>query len=154
LTARSANLRSLDAAQSRHPLVQVDDHVIVCQAPDGLHIWPGGRRVPGESYQATARREVYEETGRMIEERLLRPLGFLHYRFVDDRPDDHPYPHPDFLQIVYATRIDGGDQAGGTPWADVEGWEQGHHLHPLRDLDDLQVSAPQRAFLDLVVRQA
>jgi len=140
-------------------LVQVYDQVIVCETPDGPHIWPGGRRMPGESYGATARREVHEETGRRIEERLLRPLGFLHYRIVDGRPDHYPYPHPDFLQIVYATRIDGGDigdrdLAGGTPWADVEGWEQGYHLHPLRDLDDLQVSAPQRAFLDLLVRQA
>jgi 8-oxo-dGTP pyrophosphatase MutT (NUDIX family) len=135
-------------------LVQVDDQVIVCETPDGPHIWPGGRRMPGESYEATARREVHEETGRRIEERLLRPLGFLHYRIVDGRPDDYPYPHPDFLQIVYATRIDGGDiDDSGTGWVDVEGWEQGHHLHPLRDLDNLQVSAPQRAFLDLLVRR-
>jgi 8-oxo-dGTP pyrophosphatase MutT (NUDIX family) len=139
-------------------LVQVDDQVIVCEAPDGPHIWPGGRRMAGESYEATARREVYEETGRRIEERLLEPLGFLHYRFVDDPPHNHPYPHPDFLQIVYTTRIDGGDiddsdPAGGTGWVDVEGWEQGHHLHPLSELDDLQVSAPQRAFLDLLVRR-
>jgi 8-oxo-dGTP pyrophosphatase MutT (NUDIX family) len=129
-------------------LVRVDDRVVVCHAPDGPHIWPGGRREGGESYRATARREVYEETGRTIDEKALRPLGFLHYRYVEARPDDHPYPHPDFLQIVYATRI--GD-VGDPGWIDVDGREQGHHLHPLDDLDGLSISAPQRAFLDLLV---
>jgi 8-oxo-dGTP pyrophosphatase MutT (NUDIX family) len=128
-------------------VIRIDDRVVVCQTPDGPHIWPGGRRMAGESYQATARREVYEETGRTIDENVLRPLGFLHYRFVEARPDDHPYPHPDFLQIVYSTRI--GDD-GHADWVDVDGWEQGHHLHPLRDVDDLRISAPQRAFLDLI----
>jgi 8-oxo-dGTP pyrophosphatase MutT (NUDIX family) len=142
-------LRSLPSrfVTSVRCLVQVGDRVIVCHAPDGPHIWPGGRRMAGESYRATARREVYEETGRTIDEHLMRPLGFLHYRYVEPQPEDHPYPHPDFLQIVYAARIDDRGEAREHGWTDLDGREQGHHLHPLNELDNLPVSAPQRAFL-------
>jgi len=129
-------------------IVRVGDRFVVCRTPDGPHILPGGRREPGETYPATARREVYEETGWLIDEPDLQLLGFLHLRFVQPRPDDHPYPHPDFLQLVYtapAHRHAGGEHTG---WADLEGWEQGHDLRTGPELRADGLPATQRAFLD------
>lgn len=48
-------------------IVRVDRRIVVCHAPDEQHIWPGGRREPGETYQQTAQREVHEETGWLID---------------------------------------------------------------------------------------
>ena len=83
-------------------MVQVDDNIVVCTTPDGADPWPGGRREPGESYWQTARREVYEETGWLIRAEGFEMLGWLHFECLCPLPDDHPYPHPDFLQVVYA----------------------------------------------------
>jgi 8-oxo-dGTP pyrophosphatase MutT (NUDIX family) len=130
-------------------IVQVGDRVVVCEAPDVQHVLPGGRRLPGETYQATARREVYEETGWLVDEADLRLLGFLHFRYVDAMPDDHPYPHPDFLQLVY-TAPARGREGDGTGWVDLDGWELGHRLHTLADLGRLGLPAVQYAFTDVL----
>jgi len=73
-------------------IVRVNDRIVVCHAPDEQHIWPGGRREPGETYQQTAQREVHEETGWLIDPGDLQPLGFLHFRLIQPPPPDHPYP--------------------------------------------------------------
>ena len=78
-------------------IVRVVDRIVLVRAPDTLKIWPGGRRQPGESYRATACREVHEETGWQIRQRDCRRLGFLSYRLLAPQPADHPFPHPDFL---------------------------------------------------------
>jgi 8-oxo-dGTP pyrophosphatase MutT (NUDIX family) len=130
-------------------IVRVGDLVVLCQAPDTLHVWPGGRREPGETHEATARREVYEETGWHLDESGLRPLGFLHYRYVEAQPDDHPYPHPDFLQVVYVASATGRD-GPAADWRDLDGWEQDHRLVPLSELGGLDLPAVQRAFLGLL----
>jgi len=44
-------------------VVGVAGRVVVCETPDDTHVIPGGRREPGETFEATARREVHEETG-------------------------------------------------------------------------------------------
>jgi len=131
-------------------IVRVGDRIVVCQIPDGpQHVWPGGRREAGEAYRATARREVYEETGWLIDEQDLRALGFLHLRFVLPRPDDHPYPHPDFLQLIYTAPAH-QHAADHSTWTDIEGWEQGHSLLTPTELHATGLQAIQRAFLDIL----
>ncbi|HET8661502.1 MAG TPA: NUDIX hydrolase [Micromonosporaceae bacterium] len=131
-------------------IVRVGGRVVACESPDTWHVWPGGRRLPGEAYETTACREVYEETGWLVDEADLRLLGFLHLRYAAPQPADHPYPHPDFLQLVYtarATRREGS----GSEWTDHDGWERNHRLCTVADLHALGLSAVQHAFLRLLV---
>lgn len=127
-------------------IVRVGDRIVACQSPDMWHVWPGGRRLPGEAYETTARREVYEETGWLIDETDLRPLGFLHFRYAEPQPAGHPYPHPDFLQVVYTARAK-GREGSGSDWTDHDGWERSHRLCTMADLGGLDLSAVQHAFL-------
>lgn len=127
-------------------IVRVGGAVVVCRVPGGLHPWPGGRREPGESYEETARREVYEETGWLLDEGSLRPLGFLHYRHVEPPPAGHPYPHPDFLQVVF-TGVAGERAGGAAEWVDLDGWEQGSWLVDVKELEKLGFSPTQWVFL-------
>jgi ADP-ribose pyrophosphatase YjhB (NUDIX family) len=136
-----------DLVVSVRCIVRVGGRVVVCESPDTTHAWPGGRRVAGETYEMTARREVHEETGWLIDVASLRPLGFLHMTYVDPQPADHPYPHPDFLQVVYTATADTRDGGDGTEWTDLDGWEMSHRLHTLSELDGLGLSAVQHAFL-------
>src|SRR5688572_2771264 len=59
-------------------IVLVGALVVVCTNEHGRHPWPGGRRLPGESFAATAQREVREETGWILEASSLHQLGWLH----------------------------------------------------------------------------
>jgi 8-oxo-dGTP pyrophosphatase MutT (NUDIX family) len=128
-------------------VVRVADRIIACETPDGWHIWPGGRRRPGESYQQTVRREVLEETGWLLHAADPRRLGFLHLRLIRAQAADYPWPHPDFLQLVYtATASTHADP--GSDWVDVEGWEQGHRLLTRAELRFMELSPAQWAFLD------
>jgi 8-oxo-dGTP pyrophosphatase MutT (NUDIX family) len=131
-------------------IVRVDHRVIVCQAPDELHIWPGGRREPGETYEQTAQREVREETGWLIDPGDLQLLGFLHFRLIDPAPPGHPYPHPDFLQLVYTAPAREHADPHATSWTDVEGWEECHQLLTRAELDAAPLTEVQRAFLKVV----
>jgi hypothetical protein len=40
-------------------------------------------------------------------------------------PADHPWPHPDFVQAVFATRAVGRER---DDWTDVEGYETSSRL--------------------------
>jgi ADP-ribose pyrophosphatase YjhB (NUDIX family) len=82
-----------------------DSRVVVVSEADGTHhVMPGGRRQPGETQEATVRRELLEECGWHVGE--LRPFAFLHFQ--------HPGPTPppawcDFANVIYlaeATRYD------------------------------------------------
>lgn len=104
-------------------IVQVGHQVVMCQTPEGLHPWPGGRRRPGESHWETAQREVHEETGWVLEQEPFELLGWLHFRHRKEQAPEYPWPHPDFCQLVYRGRggyREGGQEAG---WTDTEGWE-------------------------------
>ncbi|HUP84469.1 MAG TPA: NUDIX hydrolase [Acidimicrobiales bacterium] len=103
-------------------LVRVGDELVVCTNAHGSHPWPGGRREAGESYERTAIREVYEETGWHLDPVSIQPLGWLHLEHLIARPDDWSWPHPDWFQVVLSadatrrerdvwTDLDGGYEA-------------------------------------------
>lgn len=133
-------------------LVLVDDQLVVCTNADGFsHPWPGGRREPGESHAETARREVLEETGWLLDPRSLRPLGWLHLEHQRPQPDEHPYPHPDFLQVVYVGRA--ADRSGGrdAPWSDTDGYELSSCLMGINEAEDAVDGDPlSRKFISLL----
>lgn len=113
-----------DLVVSVRCLVEVDGRVVVCRNVDGVvHTWPGGRREPGETDAQTAAREVREETGWLIDPTSLRSLGWLQFQHLRPRPSDHPYPHPDWLQVVYS--VSARERVGGSDvsWTDSEGYE-------------------------------
>lgn len=131
-------------------IVLVGDQVLVCDTPDGCHPWPGGRREPGETPAETACREVHEETGWILDRVSVEPIGWLHLECLRAQPEDHPYPHPDFLQLVCLARATHRDE-GPDVWVDTEGWEQASRLVPLDEAvqhvgDDMCASV----FLELV----
>jgi ADP-ribose pyrophosphatase YjhB (NUDIX family) len=106
----------------------VDDLVVLCQNSDGSHPWPGGRRLPGESYLDTAAREVHEETGWLIQPNSARQLGWLHLTHLSTRLSDNNDPYPDFLQVVFCATA--RERVGGreAQWTDVDGYETSSRL--------------------------
>lgn len=74
--------------------------VLVVHDPHTLHILPGGRREPGETLEATLRRELLEETGWELGEPVL--IGFRYIRHLTPRPAAYRYPYPSFFHVVYA----------------------------------------------------
>lgn len=114
-------------------IVGVGDRIVVCETPNGAHPWPGGRRQPGESHWQTARREVHEETGWLIEAEPFETVGWIHLRHLRDQAEDWPYPHPDFLQLVYTAETRERDGGADNNWSDVEGWETSSQLMTLAE---------------------
>ena len=106
-------------------IVVVDDRFIMCTNRDGSHAWPGGRREPGETYPDTAVREVHEETGHVLDRDSLTHLGWLHDDHRSPMAPGSTWPHPDFVQVVFAGRAASRDQAD---WTDTEGYELSSRL--------------------------
>jgi ADP-ribose pyrophosphatase YjhB (NUDIX family) len=105
-------------------VVLVDDEIVVCTNRDGAsHPWAGGRREGNETVIETACREVHEETGWLLDPGSLRQLGWLHFEHLNEQPADHPWPHPDFLQVVVIGRVSGRDGGVSGDWTDTEGYE-------------------------------
>ncbi len=115
-------------------LVIVDRQLVMCTNADGIHAWPGGRREPGETFAETARREVYEETGWILEPDSLRPLGWLQIEHLASPPEDYPYAYPDVLQVVFAARARDRDRDCGAHWTDTDGYEASSCLVPLQNV--------------------
>lgn len=116
--------------------------ILVVQDRSGFHIVPGGRREPGESLAQTARREVLEETGWLLGK--LVPLGFLHFHHLTPRPAGHPYPYPDFLQLLYLAQA---TEYTGTPRGAAV-WELDSRFRPIAEVNGLKISAYCQAFLN------
>lgn len=118
-------------------IVEVGGRIVLCENESGFHIWPGGRREPDETFAETARREVHEETGWLIDESTIRAVGWLHHEHVNPAPAGHPYPHPDFLNLVLhatARERDGGE---ANEWSDTEGYESASRLVSIEEARDL-----------------
>ncbi len=127
-------------------VVLLDDLVLVQRDQDSLHILPGGRREAGEPLEATLHREIREETGWTLDS--VSVLGFMHYHHLDPKPPDHPYPHPDFVQIVYAGRA-----ATFSAEAKLDdGYEVESTLLPVANLQGLGLSQREVIYLDTAVR--
>jgi hypothetical protein len=132
-------------------MVLIDGFIVFCQNPDGNHPWPGGRRLPGESYLQTAAREVEEETGWLIQPDSSKELGWLHLTHLGPRASDSSSPYPDFLQMVICAKA--RERVGGrdAEWTDVDGYESTSCLVTLEEAmratsNDLLA----RAFLELL----
>ena len=119
-----------------------------CINRDGSHVMPGGRREAGESFEETAVREVAEETGWQVDPASLRLLGWMHYEYLTPRPDDWQFPHPDFIQLVYAgTATDRVEHEDGSAWTDTDGWEERSDVVPIDALEADELTLP---FVDLL----
>lgn len=132
-------------------VVIVGGEVLVCEdRHPTIDVLPGGRCEPGESWAETAQREVHEETGWRLNPESLVLLGFIHCRHLTPVPEDHPFPNPDFFQVILR-----GEGEGAAPenWVDVEDWVLRSWLAPVADALGLPISACGRAFLSLLVRQ-
>jgi ADP-ribose pyrophosphatase YjhB (NUDIX family) len=131
-----------DCVTSVRVIVVVGDAIVVATNPGGSHPWPGGRLEPGESWLDAAVREVHEETGWHLDRDTVRVLGWLHLENLEPRPDDHPYPHPDFLQYVVTGRASTRDGDDAT-WVDMaDGYEQSSRLVPMAELATVDFQDP------------
>ena len=123
-------------------IVRAGDGLVRCSNADGSHVMPGGRREPGETFEETAVREVFEETGWYLDPQSLRLAGWLHFEYLTPQPDDWTYPHPDFVHLVYdGTATARAQRDDGSEWSDTDGWETSSDIVVLDDLatavDDL-----------------
>ena len=66
------------------------------------HLLVGGRPKPGESAEATATREVGEETGWQVETAEL--IGYRHFHQLEPRKKDSDRPYPDFIQQIHVAK--------------------------------------------------
>jgi 8-oxo-dGTP pyrophosphatase MutT (NUDIX family) len=126
-------------------LVGFDDQILVTESPDDVNIWPGGRREPGETLRQTAIREVHEETGCRLDPESLRLLGFLHFEHLAPPPEDYAYPHPDFLQLIFAARALNPPPVG---WQDTDGYVQRARLETASEARRLPLAPTSIPFLD------
>lgn len=125
-------------------IVTVAGQLLVTQTVHGdVGIVPGGRREPGETWQQTAMREVHEETGCTVHPESLQMVGFLHFRHLAPVPDDHPYPSPDFLQVVFR----GTAEPAPTGWVDTEGYVAASWLIDRERAAELEIDVAERALL-------
>ena len=126
---------------SARAVVTDRSRVLVVQDPIDRHVMPGGRLEPNETPEDALQREVIEETGWSLI--CFRPIGILHFTFLDDKPDDWTYPYPDFLHIVYA----GSPGAYHPELKEVDGFELGSEFVSVAEARRMPLGAGQQAFL-------
>ena len=151
--AEGASRLPLELISSIRCIVRVGDKYLLCENKTSRHPWPGGRRIAGETFAETAAREVHEETGWLLIQDSLRPLGWLRLRHLGPEPEGNEGQYPDFLQLVFvgeATERDGG-LSPEAPWDDVDDYELASSLVTLEEAIEL-TSADMHApvFLELL----
>ena len=130
----------------RAVVLQGGSVLVVRDAANTFHVTPGGRREKDESVEATLRREVLEETGWTLI--AASPLGFMRFHHLAPKPDGYLYPHPDFVQLVYAAH------AGEfVPEAQQFGeYEVETGFQSIVEAQRLSLTASQRLFLDAALK--
>jgi ADP-ribose pyrophosphatase YjhB (NUDIX family) len=138
---RGAMLPPLALITSVRCVLLRDGDVLVQRDRTTTHILPGGRREAGESPETTLHRELREETGWEIA--APRLLGCMHFHDPNPAPPSHPYPHPDFIQAVYAA-----DATTFVPGARLDdGYELASTFVPIADAVQLPLSPREQFFL-------
>jgi ADP-ribose pyrophosphatase YjhB (NUDIX family) len=135
------DLPPLELITSARAVVLAADGVLVVRDPTGIHILPGGRRQAGETLEQTARREVLEETGWVIDPPKL--LGVKHFRHLSPKPAGYHYLYPDFFQVVYGARAQRFDPGR----RETDGYELGAEFQPTAEVQRLPLYPSERVFL-------
>jgi 8-oxo-dGTP pyrophosphatase MutT (NUDIX family) len=76
-----------------------DDALVITEKNGHVYILPGGRVEKGERPLETLKRELLEETGWSLGK--IEPLGCMHFHHLAPKPENYPYPFPDFIWPVY-----------------------------------------------------
>ena len=142
----SQELPPLQYVVSVRAVVVREGQVLTVQDPTSSHILPGGRIESGETLEEALRRELLEETGWSLLDISL--LGFKHLHHLTPKPAEHPFPYPDFFQVIYAARPDSFSDTA----KEVDGWELDATFLPLDDVRALPLTPGERLFLDEALR--
>ncbi len=138
-------LPPLEFVTSVRAIVLTSEGVAVLHNPDEAHVVPGGRLEDGEDLLSALSREVLEETGCRLAEPVY--LGFTHFEHQTPKPDGYPYPYPDFIQVVYASRAEVVGEA-----ADPTGYEQRVEFVPVKEIRHRAFPKTQTVFLEAGLR--
>lgn len=87
-----------------------------------------------------------KETGWRVDSETLSPLGFIHFRHLTPVALNHPFPNPDFFQVV----LHGEGHGAPDDWIDTEGWVLRSWPVLVTEALALPISACGRAFLALL----